>query len=106
MFKNILVHIPTERSVRPVVDAAVSLATARQSHLDAIAIGYESMSAAGMMVEGGGAAVAAVGTAEGNGFLATKTHTATAAVTGLNLELGLVDEFHRALTHMSCRAHK
>jgi nucleotide-binding universal stress UspA family protein len=60
MFKNILVHIPTERSVRPVVDAAVSLATARRSHLDAIAIGYESMSAVGMVVEGGGAAVAAV----------------------------------------------
>jgi hypothetical protein len=32
----------------------------RGSHLDAIAIGYESMSAVGMMVEGGGAAVAAV----------------------------------------------
>jgi nucleotide-binding universal stress UspA family protein len=60
MFKNILVHIPTERSARPVVDAAVSLAAARQSHLDAIAIGYESMSAVGMVVEGGGAAVAAV----------------------------------------------
>lgn len=60
MFKNILAHIPTERSVRPVVDAAVSLATARRSHLDAVAIGYESMSAAGMVVEGGGAAVAAV----------------------------------------------
>jgi nucleotide-binding universal stress UspA family protein len=60
MFKNILVHIPTERSVRPVVDATVSLAAARRSHLDAIVIGYESMSAAGMVVEGGGAAVAAV----------------------------------------------
>jgi nucleotide-binding universal stress UspA family protein len=60
MFKNILVHIPTERSVRPVVDAAVSLAAARRSHLDAITIGYESMSAAGMVAEGGGAAVAAV----------------------------------------------
>lgn len=60
MFKNILVHIPTERCVRPVVDAAVSLAMARRSHLDAIAIGYESMSAVGMVVEGGGAAVAAV----------------------------------------------
>jgi nucleotide-binding universal stress UspA family protein len=60
MFKNILVHIPTERSVRPVVDAAISLAASRGSHLDAVAIGYESMSAAGMLVEGGGAAVAAV----------------------------------------------
>jgi nucleotide-binding universal stress UspA family protein len=60
MFKNILVHIPSERSVRPVIDVAVSLAVARRSHLDAVAIGYESMSAAGMVVEGGGAAVAAV----------------------------------------------
>jgi nucleotide-binding universal stress UspA family protein len=60
MFENILVHIPSERSVRPVIDVAVSLAVARRSHLDAVAIGYESMSAAGMVVEGGGAAVAAV----------------------------------------------
>jgi nucleotide-binding universal stress UspA family protein len=60
MSDNILVHIPSERSVRPVIDVAVSLATARRSHLDAIAIGYESMSAVGMVVEGGGAAVAAV----------------------------------------------
>ena len=60
MFRNILVHVPSERSVRPVVDLAVSLATSRRSHLDAIAIGYESMSGAGMVVEGGGAAVAAV----------------------------------------------
>ena len=60
MFRNILVHIPSERPVRSVIDVAVSLAAARRSHLDAIAIGYESMSAAGMVVEGGGAAVAAV----------------------------------------------
>jgi nucleotide-binding universal stress UspA family protein len=60
MFRNILVHIPSERPLRPVIDAAVSLAIARRSHLDAVAIGYESMSAVGMVVEGGGAAVAAV----------------------------------------------
>jgi nucleotide-binding universal stress UspA family protein len=60
MFRNILVHIPSERPVRPVIDVAVALSMARRSHLDAIAIGYESMSAAGMLVEGGGAAVAAV----------------------------------------------
>jgi nucleotide-binding universal stress UspA family protein len=64
MFRNILVHIPSERPVRPVIDVAVSLAIARRSHLDAVAIGYESMSAAGMIVEGGGAAVAAVMGAE------------------------------------------
>jgi len=64
MFRNILVHIPSERPVRPVLDVAVALTIARRSHLDAVAIGYESMSAAGMIVEGGGAAVAAVMGAE------------------------------------------
>ena len=64
MFRNILVHIPSERPVRPVIDVAIALTIARRSHLDAIAIGYESMSAAGMIVEGGGAAVAAVMGAE------------------------------------------
>ena len=64
MFRNILVHIPSERPVRPVIDVAVALTIARRSHLDAVAIGYESKSAAGMIVEGGGAAVAAVMGAE------------------------------------------
>ena len=64
MFRNILVHIPSERPVRPVIDVAVALTIARRSHLDAVAIGYELMSAAGMIVEGGGAAVAAVMGAE------------------------------------------
>ena len=59
MYRNILVHVPTERPVRPVIDVAISLAAARRSHLDAIAIGYESMGALGMVVEGGSAAVAA-----------------------------------------------
>ena len=57
MFRNILVHIPSERPVRPVIDVAVALTVARRSHLDAVAIGYESMGAAGMLVEGGGDAV-------------------------------------------------
>ena len=60
MYRNILVHVPTERPVRPVIDVAISLAATRRSHLDAIAIGYESMGAVGMVVEGGSAAVAAV----------------------------------------------
>jgi nucleotide-binding universal stress UspA family protein len=60
MFRNILVHIPSESQVRPVIDVAVALTIARRSHLDAVSIGYESMGAAGMIVEGGGAAVAAV----------------------------------------------
>jgi nucleotide-binding universal stress UspA family protein len=60
MFRNILVHIPSERSIRPVIDVAVSLAIARRSHLDAVAVGYETMGAAGMVVDGYGAAVADV----------------------------------------------
>ena len=60
MFRNILVHIPSERPVRPVIDVAVALTLARRAHLDAVAIGYESMSAVGMVVEGGAAAVASV----------------------------------------------
>ena len=58
MFRNILVHVPSERPVRPVIDVAVSLAVVRRSRLDAVAIGYESMSSVGMVAEGGGAAVA------------------------------------------------
>ena len=64
MFRNILVHVPSERPVRPVIDVAVALTIARRSHLDAISVGYESMSAAGLIVDGGGAAVAAVMGAE------------------------------------------
>jgi nucleotide-binding universal stress UspA family protein len=60
MFRNILVHMPSERPVRPVVDVAVALAIARRAHLDAIAIGYESLGAAGLIAEGGGVAIAAV----------------------------------------------
>jgi nucleotide-binding universal stress UspA family protein len=60
MFRNILVHIPSERPIRPVIDVAIALTMAQRSHLDAVAIGYESMSAVGMVVEGGSAAVAAV----------------------------------------------
>jgi len=64
MFRNILVHIPSERPIRPVIDVAVALTIARRSHLDAVAIGYESRSAVGMIVEGGAAAVGAVMGAE------------------------------------------
>ena len=60
MFRNILVHLPSERPVRPVIDVAVALSVARRSHLDAVAVGYESMATIGMVAEGGGAAVAAV----------------------------------------------
>ena len=60
MFRNILVHIPSERPVRMVIDVAVGLTLGHRAHLDAIAIGYESMNSIGLIAEGGGAAVAAV----------------------------------------------
>lgn len=40
VFKNLLVHIPSERSLRAVIDGAVSLAMSSSSHIDAISIGY------------------------------------------------------------------
>jgi len=58
MLSNLLVHIPSERPVRPVIDAAISLALARVAHLDAISIGYEAANVA--LAVDGGAAVAAV----------------------------------------------
>jgi nucleotide-binding universal stress UspA family protein len=54
MLKNLLVHIPSEGLIRPVVDAAVSLAVARAAHLDALSAGYE-VANVGLAVEGGGA---------------------------------------------------
>jgi nucleotide-binding universal stress UspA family protein len=61
MFRNILVHIPSERPARPVIDVAVALTIARRSHLDAVAVGYESMGAVGMIVEGGAAVATMMG---------------------------------------------
>ena len=61
MFRNILVHIPSERPARPVIDVAVALTIARRSHLDAVAVGYESMGVVGMIVEGGAAVAAVMG---------------------------------------------
>ncbi len=58
MYRNLLVHIPTERSARPAVDGSVSLAMMSSAHLDAIAIGYESTSIP--FVAEGGAAVASI----------------------------------------------
>src|SRR5215469_4596596 len=59
MIKDILVHVPTERPVRPVVDASISLAAAFTAHLHAVAIGYVSPSTAYVMDGSAGAAVAA-----------------------------------------------
>jgi nucleotide-binding universal stress UspA family protein len=58
MIKDILVHIPTERAMRPVIDGSVSLAASLGAHLDAVSVGYVSTSTAYVME--GGAAVAAV----------------------------------------------
>src|SRR6202158_332418 len=57
MLKNLLVHIPSERLIRPVVDGAVSLAVARAAHLEAVSVGYETASV-GLAVDGGTAVAA------------------------------------------------
>jgi nucleotide-binding universal stress UspA family protein len=59
MFKNLLVHIPTERSPRPVIEGSVSLAHACGAHLDAFSVGYEATTNVPLVAEGG-AAVAAI----------------------------------------------
>jgi nucleotide-binding universal stress UspA family protein len=54
LLKNLLVHIPSERLIRPVVDAAISLAVTRTAHLDAVSVGYETANV-GLAVDGGAA---------------------------------------------------
>lgn len=58
MYKDILVHIPTERPMRSAIEGSISLAAQFNAHLDAVAVGYVATSAAYVME--GGAAVAAV----------------------------------------------
>lgn len=58
MYKNLLVHVPTERSPRPAIDGSISLAMDCGAHLDAVAAGYESSSVP--FVTEGGAAVASI----------------------------------------------
>ncbi|MBI3699758.1 MAG: universal stress protein [Afipia sp.] len=53
MYKNLLVHIPTERSARPVIDGSVSLTKALDASLEAIAIGYVHFSNVSVIAEGG-----------------------------------------------------
>jgi len=60
MIMDILVHIPTERAMRPVVDAAISLGTTFGARVDALAVGYIPTSTAYVVVGGAAAAVAAV----------------------------------------------
>lgn len=57
MLKNILVHISSEREIRPIIDGAVSLAMTRAAHLDAVSIGFET-TPMGFAMDGG-AAIAA-----------------------------------------------
>ncbi|OKO85259.1 universal stress protein UspA [Bradyrhizobium sp. NAS80.1] len=57
MYKDILVHIPTERPMRPVIDGSISLAAHFNAHVDAVAVGYVATSAA-YVVEAGAAAAA------------------------------------------------
>src|SRR6202140_3216212 len=58
MLKNILVHIPSERSIRPIADGAISLAVMHAAHLDAVSIGFQP-TPVGLPIDGG-AAVAAM----------------------------------------------
>ena len=62
MYKNLLVNIPTERSPRPVIDGAISLAARCKAELHAVSVGYESSSMP--LVAEGGAAVAVIFEAE------------------------------------------
>jgi nucleotide-binding universal stress UspA family protein len=59
MYRNLLVHIPTERSPRPAVDGSISFALKCGAHVDAIAVGYESANNVPFVAEGS-AAVAAI----------------------------------------------
>jgi nucleotide-binding universal stress UspA family protein len=58
MLKTLLVQIPSERPIRPVVDSAISLAVRSSAQLDAVSIGFESANI-GLAVDGA-AAVAGV----------------------------------------------
>ena len=58
MYKSLLVSIPTELALRPVIDGAISLAARYQARLDAVAVGYETANIP--LVAEGGAAVAAI----------------------------------------------
>lgn len=59
MYKSLLVHIPTERSTRAAIDGSISLALSCGAHLDAFAIGFETINSVPFVAEGG-AAVASI----------------------------------------------
>lgn len=58
MLRDILVHVPSERPARPVIDGAVSLAMTNKARLQAVSVGYDTANI-GIPLDGG-AAVAAV----------------------------------------------
>ena len=62
MYRNLLVNIPTERSPRPVIDGAISLAARFQAKLDAVSVGHEIPNMP-FLVEGG-AAIATISKVE------------------------------------------
>jgi len=68
MLRDLLVHIPSERPVRPVLDAAVSLAVTHAAHLDAVSIGFEYTDVD--LTPDGGAEAEALFEAEHDGALA------------------------------------
>jgi nucleotide-binding universal stress UspA family protein len=87
MYKNLLVNIPTERSPRPVIDGAISLAARCQARLDAVSVGYET---AGMpLVAEGGAAVAAIFEVEREKAL-ERAHAALAVFEAEARQAGLI----------------
>jgi nucleotide-binding universal stress UspA family protein len=53
MYKNLLVHIPTERSPRPAIDGSISLAMTFGADLEAVAVGYESVNDVPLVSDGG-----------------------------------------------------
>lgn len=57
MYKSLLVHIPTERSPRPAIDASVSFAMAFGAEIEAFAVGYESVNDVPFVAEGGAAMI-------------------------------------------------
>jgi nucleotide-binding universal stress UspA family protein len=53
MYRNLLTHIPTERSPRPAIDGSISLAMTFGADLEAVAVGYESVNDVPFVAEGG-----------------------------------------------------
>jgi len=58
VLKHVLVHIPSEQRVRPVIEAAVFFAARQNAILNAISVGYET-AIVGFAMEGGTAIAAA-----------------------------------------------